>query len=165
MKSFCDSLQSSGQEVAEYKEGHTTLMSALLRKVDISYRVRPDVTDEQCRLFLSDTRNIFVVLHEVIPEDPFVHFLCVLSGVKVNKSPRERAAVVASMMCPYAQRLQRMDETALLSQDGVFGNFNSIAQPVIQRIWFSLTSENKQVLWQWILRILGAVTILTEPVG
>lgn len=141
-----------------------TLLNVLLRDVKVTYRICDDVTEEQCKLFLGDTRNVFLMIHEVLPDDPLVALLCRLSGVNTEKSGKMRTAIVASIMLPFESRLRAKDEEFLVSPNGMFMHFNKIASDLLASVWFKLSKENQKVLWSWIHRILDRLSVLAEPI-
>lgn len=154
----------AGAECAEYSEtsGQCTLMSVLLRRIDVRYKVRQGVTEEHCLAFLSDTRNIFSVMHEVVPNDPFVHFLSIMSNMRTEKSALFRTTVVASLLRPHDALIRQHDEAVLLGDRGILSCFSSIAIPIMHGVWKSLTPDNRERLWMWIEHILNNVCMLTE---
>lgn len=166
MESIHSQLSKSRERCDEYVEnnGQVTLLSALLKRIPIKYKVKSDVSEQQCVLFLSDTRNVFVALHDIVPHNPFVHLLCVLAGVQTEKSGKMRTSIVASLMRPFSERLKAHDENVLLSDDGMFQYFTSFSVPIMRQLWSELSPNNRDILWLWLDRIIENVAHLTEPI-
>ena len=159
--------QLTGQpQTGEYAEsnGTRTVLSTLVMPKRATYRVYDDVSERQCELFIESTRQIFLALSR-LDNDPVFRGLYTLSATRSEKTFRFRTAVVASLICPFEDRIRARDDSALVADtDSILSGFTPLAVHLMRAFWARLGPADRLSVWAWIERILDNALVITEKI-